>query len=374
MLLTSSRNVKNVRNSAVWKRSIPQCGPNRNHGKDSTSTGPTWNQMETHGNILIIVDAGSNYIDAIPCNCRSALSMRRCLSREFALFGLPQSVVSDNAPEFIAQREWLTGMGVKQLLSPPFHPQSNGPAERAVATIKKCLQCWNPQHGDWFCFLQKKLLNHRSSTGKKDQSPGQRLMNRQLRTCCNQYRLLEPAYFKRRCDKQAREVTVVTQAGRNTAVVFDDGKSWLASFDQLARKQDTNSCEEEPDLQTPVGWRSQRTRRSPDRFIPRGQVSWSCHCDVIPYRDRYLIPSLVELWSWIVFMLIRYIYCRLSCSCRINGKLLPHGSALAQYDTGVTGFEPKQSNWSASMAHNVRSKMQVREDFRSKDSVWWFGQ
>ena len=227
-----------------------------------------WAYVKNRGNILIIVDTGSNYIEAIPCNNRSAIAVRRSLARIFAHFGLPKCIVSDNAPEFLTQRMWLENMGVKMLQSPTYHPQSNGAAERAVATIKKCLEAWNPQCGDWFCFLQKILLNHRSSSGQYGNSPGARLMNRELRTSCNKYSLLEPAYYKTKFDKQAREVTVVSQAGQNTALVSDDSTSWLASFDQLAKKE---QCQEETCLQTPMGWKSKRQRKSPDFFIQGGK-------------------------------------------------------------------------------------------------------
>ena len=212
-----------------------------------------WAYIKNFGNILVIIDTGSNYLDAIPCNNRSSIAVRRCLARIFALFGLPKCIVSDNAPEFLVQREWLNCMGVKLLHSPTYHPQSNGAAERAVATVKKCLQAWKPHYGDWYCFLQKILLNHRSSSGQRGNSPAERLMHRELRTCCNRYSLLEPVYYKNKFDKEAREVVVVSQAGQNSAIVSDDSTSWLASFDQLAKKE--KPTQEETDLQTPSGWR-----------------------------------------------------------------------------------------------------------------------
>jgi len=85
------------------------------------------------------VDAATNFIDAIPCADRSLTTVKRCLSRLFGFFGLPRTVVSDNAPEFIALANWLSGMGTKLVLSPPYSPSSNGQAERAVKTIKNAI-------------------------------------------------------------------------------------------------------------------------------------------------------------------------------------------------------------------------------------------
>lgn len=219
-----------------------------------------WAYLQGHGNILIVVDAATNYIDAIPCPNRSNLMVKRCFSRLFSLFGYPRTVVSDNAPEFISLRSWLERQGVTVKHAPTYHPQSNGQAERAVGTIKRSLLSWTPQFGDWFIYLQKVLLNHRGFAGAAGESPGERLLKRSLRTAFNfRYQLQEPAWYQRASDKKAREVKVATQWGDNTAIVVDGEQSWMASFDQIARRDDA-------DLQTPTGWRSSRVRCPPDRL------------------------------------------------------------------------------------------------------------
>ena len=155
-----------------------------------------WAYIQGHGNVLIIVDASTNYIDAIPCPNRSNLTVKRCLSRIFSLFGYPKTVVSDNAPEFLALRNWLERQGVNVKNSPTYHPQSNGQAERAVGTIKRSLIAWTPQFGDWFLYLQKILLNHRSFAGPRGESPGERLLKRPIRTSFNyQYQPQERVWY-----------------------------------------------------------------------------------------------------------------------------------------------------------------------------------
>ena len=60
----------------------------------------------------------------------------------FAAYGLPEEVVSDNGPQLISQEftDFLKQNGVKQTLVPPYHPSSNGAAERAVQILKRALR------------------------------------------------------------------------------------------------------------------------------------------------------------------------------------------------------------------------------------------
>lgn len=59
----------------------------------------------------------------------------------FASYELPVEVVTDNGPQFACHefQEFLRKNGVKHMLTPPYHPQSNGAADRVVQTVKKAL-------------------------------------------------------------------------------------------------------------------------------------------------------------------------------------------------------------------------------------------
>ena len=60
----------------------------------------------------------------------------------FSLYGLPETLVSDNGPGFISKEfpKFTTANGIRHTVSPPYHPAFNGAAERAVQVVKQALQ------------------------------------------------------------------------------------------------------------------------------------------------------------------------------------------------------------------------------------------
>ncbi|UYV69207.1 K02A2.6-like [Cordylochernes scorpioides] len=66
----------------------------------------------------------------------------RCL---FSRFGIPRTLISDNGTWFTSEefRQFKTRNGICHLKTAPFHPSSNGLAERAVQTIKTVLRKYN---------------------------------------------------------------------------------------------------------------------------------------------------------------------------------------------------------------------------------------
>lgn len=85
---------------------------------------------------LIIVDTFSKWIDVVMMFKTHALSTIRALRKVFSIFGLPKSLVSDNGSPFgsVEFLKFCELNNIEVLKSPPYHPQSNGDAERAVRT------------------------------------------------------------------------------------------------------------------------------------------------------------------------------------------------------------------------------------------------
>lgn len=94
---------------------------------------------------LILVDSYSKYIEVKSMKRTTAHCLLDELQKFFVVFGLPQEIVTDNGPPFSSFefKNYCTQKSIKLTHSPPYHPQSNGLAERAVqtmkTTLKKCL-------------------------------------------------------------------------------------------------------------------------------------------------------------------------------------------------------------------------------------------
>ena len=81
---------------------------------------------------FIVVDSHSKWPEVIEMASTSTESTIAELRKLFASYGLPQQVVSDNGPQFTAYefQTFLRQNGVKHIRSAPYHPASNGQAER----------------------------------------------------------------------------------------------------------------------------------------------------------------------------------------------------------------------------------------------------
>ena len=73
----------------------------------------------------------------------------------FARFGLPEQIILDNGPQFISDKFKLFAKsnGIKHNRVAPYHPCSNGAAERFVQTFKMVMKKMGKERGD----LNKKL-------------------------------------------------------------------------------------------------------------------------------------------------------------------------------------------------------------------------
>ena len=86
---------------------------------------------------LVIIDAHSKWIEVFKMNSTTAITTIEVLRTVFACFGIPESIVSDNGPQFTSSEftEFCGLNGIRHVRVPPYHPSSNGLAERAVQTF-----------------------------------------------------------------------------------------------------------------------------------------------------------------------------------------------------------------------------------------------
>ena len=92
-------------------------------------------------NFLIVVDAYSKWLEVTRIGSMTSLKTIEVLRSLFARYGIPEEVVSDNGPQLASEEfsQFLKQNGVKFIRVPPYHPASNGAAERSVQTAKTVL-------------------------------------------------------------------------------------------------------------------------------------------------------------------------------------------------------------------------------------------
>lgn len=138
---------------------------------------------------LVLVDAFSKWPEITPLTTPTTSATITTLQRLFSQHGLPETVVSDNGSQFTSAAfgEFCRLNAISHIRSPPYHPQSNGQAERFVDTLKRAL-LKSRGEGTSVDTLTKFLLVYRSTPNTllpNSQTPAEALMGRKLRTVHN---------------------------------------------------------------------------------------------------------------------------------------------------------------------------------------------
>ncbi|XP_055844677.1 uncharacterized protein K02A2.6-like isoform X2 [Episyrphus balteatus] len=132
---------------------------------------------------LVCMDAFSKFPYIVKMNSTTTTATVRALKNIFVIEGLPTTIVSDNGPQFTSEefRRFCSENGICHLTSAPFHPASNGEAERCVRTFKTalrkiCSEGINQDEG-----LLKFLITYRTTPANNNKSPAEILHGRQPR-------------------------------------------------------------------------------------------------------------------------------------------------------------------------------------------------
>lgn len=98
--------------------------------------------MKRHMNFLILIDAYSKWAEIKVMKSTTSNETIKELRTIFASFGIPEKLVSDNGPQFISEEfaSFCTANGICHQKTPPYHPKSNGMAERTVQILKQSLR------------------------------------------------------------------------------------------------------------------------------------------------------------------------------------------------------------------------------------------
>lgn len=167
-------------------------------------------------NLLVLVDSYSKWIEVTPMLTMTAEKTIERLGIIFAQFGLPETIVTDNGPQFISEefKAFARMRGIMHKTIPPYHAASNGLAEKSVQTVKKYLlksvlddrrnnSTRSVQTRLSDALLQYRITPH-SVTGI---APSKLFLGRTLRTKLTQLQPQEPLNIKERASILPRTVS-----------------------------------------------------------------------------------------------------------------------------------------------------------------------
>lgn len=208
---------------------------------------------------FVLVDAFSKWpeVHIVP-NMTAQTTINVC-RQIFSTFGLPITIVSDHGTQFNSRefQHFLQMNGIEHRQGAPYHPATNGLAERFVRTFKEKLKKIQASSAiDLQCELWRMLLTYRKTAhAKTGKSPAVSMFNRQIRSRID---LMIPT--NRKTPNQpikgvkkfevgervgAREYLSDTKwyfgtisqvlGNRHYTVVLDDGRVWKRHVDQLNR-------------------------------------------------------------------------------------------------------------------------------------------
>ena len=123
-------------------------------------------------------------MEIFPTNSTTSTVTIRFLKSLFVQFGLPHTIVTDNATNFTSDEftDFCKTLGIQHRKVAPYHPASNGQAERAVQNLKRVLDKSDFENVSLDDALLKFLFSYRisphSTTGF---SPAELMFSRKLR-------------------------------------------------------------------------------------------------------------------------------------------------------------------------------------------------
>ncbi|XP_053686469.1 uncharacterized protein K02A2.6-like [Sabethes cyaneus] len=242
---------------------------------------------------LVIIDAFTKWPEVKVTRDMTTDTTVDCLREYFATYGVPTVMVSDRGVQFTSHQfqAFLKANNVVHKMGAPYHPATNGQAERFVQTFKDKLKALKCERKDILLELSKILMAYRRTvhpaTGK---SPSMLVFGRQIRSrldliipkCAEQEQLRgeEPNV---RCfdvgDKVAARVflstskwrfgTITEKLGKlHYAVELDDGRVWKRHIDQLRSVPIQTVPDSEPDISVERNRNTHHTEKSPVHVTP----------------------------------------------------------------------------------------------------------
>ena len=154
-----------------------------------------------------MVDAHSKWSEVETMSSITSTQTIDRLRTIFGRYGVPAQVVTDNGPQFTSTefQLFLKANGIKHITTAPFHPATNGQAERFVQSFKRAMKCEKQSTSQLNKNMAKFLLAYRntahSTTGE---APSVLFLGRPLRTRLDLVKPDSPMKVKNRQLDQVR--------------------------------------------------------------------------------------------------------------------------------------------------------------------------
>lgn len=217
--------------------------------------------------LLVVVDSYTKWPEVCVTKNTSSHSTINLLRPIFARWGVPEELVSDNGPQFCSAefQAFTSHLGIIHKRGAPYHPATNGLAERFVQTVKKSLRASLLEGIGLQYGLDRFLMAYRNAPHSvTGESPSQLMMGRALRSrldvmkpqfMSKQIRVptsLEIREFKAsdlvwvRCYMGAskwKQGVILSRIGPLCYFVEVEGRKWKRHIDQLKSRNSDSVTE-----------------------------------------------------------------------------------------------------------------------------------
>ncbi|XP_063386986.1 uncharacterized protein K02A2.6-like [Cydia fagiglandana] len=141
---------------------------------------------------LVIVDSYSKWPEIYEMANITSSRTIEVFESVFTRFGYPVHLVTDNGPTFTSQefKDFCITKHIKHTFSPPYHPATNGAAERFVETFKSAITKIKESGLNLRSSVNLFMFDYRSTPQRTTGvSPARLMLSRELR---NRFSLLRP--------------------------------------------------------------------------------------------------------------------------------------------------------------------------------------
>ena len=221
-------------------------------------------------NWLVLIDTYSKYPIIHQTTSTSSKATIQLLEEDFAHFGFPHTIVSDNATSFSSGKfqSWCQEHGITHLAGAPYHPATNGAAERLVQSFKKSLQKSSllPKSA-----LQEFLMMYRRTPLASGLSPSEILNGHQIRSLID---ILKPSPVHIALGRQSQTTRAETTSSSSVAKVLHSYKAGTPVYTAYYGPRN----DKDPRWVPAIVKKLLGARTILVHVCPRGPV-WKCHIE-----------------------------------------------------------------------------------------------